>query len=132
MKRIGLAIFVVLFAANLKQVQCKGLRTGGNNVVYGDIKVQEGATTGSKPLTLDVLLYTEAGELVFRQTVLSNGRYRFTNLTEGRFQVAVEVENSEVARFKIDLSSPLKHEMRQDIELQLKETTTHPAASLVS
>ena len=41
---------------------------------------------------------------------------------------AVEVENSEVARFKIDLSSPLKHEMRQDIEFELKETTSNKAA----
>jgi tetratricopeptide (TPR) repeat protein len=130
MKRIGLAIFVVLFAANLKQVQCQGLRTGGNNIVYGDIKAHEGATTGSKPLTLDVLLYTEAGELVFRQTVSSNGRYRFTNLTEGRFQIAVELENSEVARFKIDLSSPLKHEIRQDIEFQLNETKSNTATAV--
>lgn len=133
MKRIGLTILVVLFALNVRQVQCQrggGIRTGGSNIVYGDIRLQDGATKESKPITLDVLLYTEAGELVFRQTVLSNGRYRFTNLTEGRFQIAVEFENSEVARFKIDLSSPLKHEIRQDIEFQLKETTTHPAAVL--
>jgi len=132
MKRIGLAILVVLFAVNIRQVQCQrgGERTGGNNMVYGDIKLHDSGTTGAKPISLDVLLYTEAGELVFRQTVLSNGRYRFTNLTEGRFQIVIEVENSEVARFNIDLSSPLKHEVRQDIEFQLKETraNTTPAA----
>ena len=129
MKRIGLAILVLLFAVNVRQVQCQrgGERSGGNNIVYGDVKVHEGATTGSKPLTLDILLYTEAGELVFRQTVSSNGRYRFTNLTEGRFQIAVELENSEVARFKIDLSSPLKREVRQDIEFQVNETKPNTA-----
>ena len=133
MKRIGLAILVVLFAVNIRQVQCQrgGNRTGGNNIVYGDIKVHDSGTTGSKPITLDVLLYTEGGELVFRQTVLSNGRYRFTNLTEGRFQIAVEVENSEVARFNIDLSSPLKHEVRQDIEFQFKSTATNTTAPAV-
>ena len=129
MKRIGLAILVLLFAVNVRQVQCQrgGERSGGNNIVYGDVKVHEGATTGRKPLTLDILLYTEAGELVFRQTVSSNGRYRFTNLTEGRFQIAVELENSEVARFKIDLSSPLKREVRQDIEFQVNETKPNTA-----
>ena len=131
MKRVGLAILVVLFAANLREVRCQnGIRTGGNNIVYGDIKVHEGTTTAGKPLTLDILLYTEAGELVFRQTVSSNGRYRFTNLTEGRFQIAVEVENNEVARFKIDLSSPLKHEIRQDIEFQMNETRSNAATAI--
>lgn len=134
MKRIGLAILVVLFAVNIKDVRCQrgDIRTGGNNIVFGDIKVHGGATTSNQPLTLDVLLYTEAGELVFRQTVLSNGRYRFTNLTEGRFQIAVEIENSEVARFKIDLSSPLKKEVRQDIEFQLNETRAANTAAVVS
>src|ERR1051325_11658062 len=128
MKRISLAILVVLFAVNLR-VQCQnGIRTGGSNIVYGDIKGHEGTTSAGKPMSLDVLLYTEAGELVFRQTVPSNGRYRFTNLTDGRFQIAVEVENSEVARFKIDLSSPLKHEIRQDIEFQLAENRPNAAA----
>lgn len=130
MKRIGLAILVVLFVVNIKDVRCQrgDVRTGGNNMVFGDIKVHGGATTSNQPITLDVLLYTEAGELVFRQTVLSNGRYRFTNLTEGRFQIAVEIENSEVARFKIDLSSPLKREVRRDIEFQLNETRSNAAA----
>ena len=134
MKRISLALLVVLFAVNVRQVQCQrgGQRTGGNNIVYGDIKLLDGATNSSKPISLDVLLYTEAGELVFRQTVLSNGRYRFTNLTEGRFQIAVEVENSEVARFKIDLSSPLKHEICQDIEFQLKGTTPNIPVAVIS
>src|SRR5690348_15431845 len=132
MKRIGLAILVVLFAVNFTQVQCQrgAERSGGNNMVFGDIKVHGGATPSNQPISLDVLLYTEAGELVFRQTVLSNGRYRFTNLTEGRFQIAVEVENSEVARFKIDLSSPLKHEVRQDIDFQLNETRSNTASVL--
>jgi len=40
------------------------------------------------------------------------------NLTEGRYQVVVEVENAEVARFPIDLSSPFKNEIRQDIEFE--------------
>ena len=131
MKRIGLAILVVLFAANIRQVQGQrggGIRTGGNNIVYGDVKVNGGAMNESKPIKLDILLYTEAGNLVSRQTVLSNGRYRFTNVTEGRFQIAVEIENVEVARFHVDLSSPLKHEIRQDVEFQLNETAPHPAA----
>jgi tetratricopeptide (TPR) repeat protein len=132
MKRIALTILVVLFLVNLRQVQCQrgAIRTGGDNIVYGDIRLHEEATKGSKLITLDVLLYTEAGNLVSRQTVPSNGRYRFVNITEGRYQIVVEVENIEVARFNIDLSSPLKHEMRQDIEFQLKDNALNRAAVL--
>jgi tetratricopeptide (TPR) repeat protein len=115
-----LTAVVILLFAGVRQIQCQrgAIRTGGNNIVYGDVKVDEGTAKGLKPISLDILLYTESGSLVSRQTVPSNGRYRFVNLTEGRFQIVVEVENAEVARFSIDLSSPLIREVRQDIEFE--------------
>lgn len=123
MKQIGLTALLILLLVCAKQVQCQrgAVRSGGSNVVYGDIKVHEGETSGLKPMTLDVLLYTEGGDLVSRQTVQSNGRYRFVNIVDGRYEIAVEVENSEVARFKVDFSSPLKGEIRQDIEFQWRD-----------
>ena len=118
MKYLSLTILILLSLTAAKETQCQGIRTGGNNMVFGDIKVREETSTASAPISLDILLYTEAGMLVSRQRVLSNGRYRFMNLTDGRYQIVVEVENNEVARFSVDFSSPLKAEMRQDIELQ--------------
>ena len=120
MKSITLTILVLFSLIAAKDAQCQrgAARTGGNNIVFGDIKVREEPSTAAAPISLDVLLYTESGSLVSRQRVLSNGRYRFMNLTDGRYQVVVEVENNEVARFTVDFSSPLKAEMRQDIELQ--------------
>ena len=119
MKHIITAILLIVSAASAREVQCQRgeVRTGGANTIYGDVKVDEGGGTELKPMALDILLYTETGGLVSRQTVQSNGRYRFYNLTAGRFQIVVEVENSEVARFNIDFSSPFKREYRQDIQL---------------
>src|SRR5262249_53165550 len=118
MKHIITAILLIISVASAREAQERGeVRTGGNNSIYGDVKVDEGAGTELKPIALDILLYTETGQLVTRQTVQSNGRYRFYNLTAGRFQIVVEVENSEVARFNIDFSSPFKREIRQDIQL---------------
>src|SRR2546426_46919 len=108
------------------------IRTGGNNTVYGDIRIHEGQTSSLKPLALDILLYTEAGNLVSRQTVQSNGRYRFVNLTDGRYQLVVEVENNEVARFPVDFSSPFKSEIRQDIEFEWRDSTRTTGAEVVS
>src|SRR5262245_43398425 len=119
-KLISLAVVLILIPLGGQRIQSQRgeIRTGGHNTVFGDIKVHETANGNAKPLTLDILLYTEAGNLVSRQTAQSNGRYRFMNLTEGRYQIVVEVENTEVARFPIDLSSPFKNEIRQDIELE--------------
>src|SRR3979490_825603 len=116
MRLIGLTVLLVLLPFGIRQAQCQrgATRTGGNNIVYGDITVHEGQTTGLKPLALDVLLYTESGALVSRQRVQGNTLYRFVNVTDGRYQIVVEVENSEVARFPVSLSSPFKREIRQD------------------
>src|SRR5207249_8138739 len=118
----------------IRKVLCQrgAVRTGGNNIVYGDIKVQEDQTSSPKPLALDILLYTEAGSLVSRQTVGSNGRYRFVNLTDGRYQSVVEVENNEVARFPVDFSSPCKNEIRQDIEFEWRDSSRAAGAGVVS
>lgn len=134
MKQTGLTAFLILLLVCAREVQCQRgtLRSGGNNIVYGDVKVHEGQASGLKPLTLDVLLYTESGDLVSRQTVQSNGRYRFVNVTDGRYQIVVEVENSEVARFKVDFSSPLKGEIRQDIEFEWHESSGAAKTEIVS
>ena len=130
MKYISLTILILFSLIAAKEAQCQrggGIRTGGNNTVFGDIKIREESSTAAAPLSLDVLLYTEAGMLVSRQRVLSNGRYRFMNLTDGRYQIVVEVENNEIARFNVDFSSPLKGEMRQDIELQWSDLSRNKA-----
>lgn len=133
-KIIGLSVLLVLLPFGTRQVQCQrgDNRMGGSNTVYGDITVHEGQTASLKPLALDVLLYTESGDLVSRQRVQSNTRYRFVNLTDGRYQIVVEVENSEVARFPVSLSSPFKREIRQDIEFQWRESSSNARAAVVS
>ena len=131
---IVLSVLLVLLPFGTRQVlgQRGDNRTGGSNTIYGDITVHEGQATGLKPLALDVLLYTESGDLVSRQRVQSNTRYRFVNLTDGRYQIVVEVENSEVARFPVSLSSPFKREIRQDIEFQWREPSGNTRAAVVS
>src|SRR5438132_1040910 len=134
MKRISLTLLLILVSVCARQVPCQrgATRTGGSNTVYGDVKVHEAQTSSPRPLALDILLYTEAGNLVSRQTVQSNGRYRFVNMTDGRYQIVVEVENNEVARFSVDFSSPFKNEIRQDIEFEWRDSARTPVAGVVS
>lgn len=134
MKLISLMGLLMIFSVGVRQAQCQrdAGRTGGNNTIFGDVTVHEGQTKGLKPLALEILLYTESGDLVSRQTVQSNSRYRFVNITDGRYQIVVEIEGSEVARFPADFSSPFKREIRQDIELQWREPSTSSGGAVIS
>jgi len=109
-----------------------GVAQSGGHVLFGDIKVDEREATGSAMATFQVLLYTEAGSLLMRQTVPANGRYRFLDLRNGRYEVVVEFENREIARVVVSVNSPFKTDFRQDVELQWKSISTGKKASVVS
>jgi tetratricopeptide (TPR) repeat protein len=113
-------LLILLFAGTV------AAQTGGHTL-FGDIKVDESETNGSKVATFQVLLYAESGSLLMRQIVPSNGRYRFLDLRNGRYEVVVEVENSEVARVLVSVNSPFKTDFRQDIEFQWREGLTSRA-----
>src|SRR5262249_24840518 len=100
--------------------------------LYGDLTVDESKVSGLKPLTFDVLLYSETRVLVSRQTTSNNGRFRFNNLPEGVYELVIEVENSEIAHLTVDLRSPLLKEVRRYIELEWKLPSTSSPASVLS
>jgi len=105
---------------------------GGGLTLFGDIKVDESAASGLKPMSFQVLLYGEGGGLLFRETVPSNGRYRFLNLRPGRYEIVVELENVEIARVSVTLSSPFKTDFRRDIELQWLDRNRRTKAQVIS
>src|SRR6476660_4671099 len=120
----SLLINLLLFATVMAQ--------SGGHVLFGDLKVDESQATGSTMATFQVLLYNESGSLVARQTVPSNGRYRFLDLRNGRYDLVVEFENKEIARSTVSVNSPFKTDFRQDFELQWKNESTTTKAGVVS
>jgi tetratricopeptide (TPR) repeat protein len=101
----------------------------GTHTIYGDIKVDESKAAGVTRLTYDLILYNLSRVAIARQTVGSTGRYRFNNLPSAVYDLAVELENNEIARFRIELVSPLPMDLRQDINLELKATGVGPGVS---
>jgi tetratricopeptide (TPR) repeat protein len=95
-------------------------QTGGGHMLYGDFKVDESKVTGTKPLSFDLILYT-VGRVVARQTVGNNSRYRFLDLSNGDYEIGIEVESNEVARIRVQLNQIYKTDIRQDIELEWRE-----------
>lgn len=120
------SIFLILFLAGSVAAQA------GGHTLFGDIKVDESQASGSKPLSLQVLLYSESGDLLLRQTIPTNGRYRFLSLRDGRYDVVVEFENVEIARVRVYVNSPFKTDFRQDIELELRESPRIARPGIVS
>src|ERR1700730_3232867 len=126
MRHKPLSIFLILLLAGSVAAQA------GGHTLFGDIKVDESQASASKPLSLHIVLYSESGDLILRQIVPLNGRYRFLNLRDGRYDVVVEVENLEIARVRVYVSSPFKTDFRQDIELELRESSRIPRSGVVS
>ena len=104
----------------------------GQHILYGDIKVDESKATGVTRLSYDVILYTIGRVALARQTVTSSGRYRFNNLPNGVYDLVVELENTEVARMRVELVSPLPMDQRQDISLELRAPGSAAAAKPAS
>jgi tetratricopeptide (TPR) repeat protein len=127
MKRNCLPIFLLFLLTGSLAAQ-----GGGGHTLFGDLKVDESAVSGLKPISFQVLLYAESGNLLFRETVPSNGRYRFLNLRDGRYEIAVEVENVEIARMLVYVSSPFKTDFRKDIELKWHDERSVSRAQVVS
>lgn len=127
-----LSLFVVAsVGGNPHFIPTSALQAGGHTL-FGDIHVDERKVSGLRPMALEVLLYTESGQLVARQTVQSNGRYRFIDLRDGRYNVVIEIENVEVARVFVYVTSPFKTDFRQDIQLQWRERRSEFNIGVVS
>jgi len=106
-------------------------QTTGSNILYGDVTVDEGKVAGSKANTYDIILINLYGQVIGRQKVSSTGRYRFTNLETGHYDLVVEVENVEISRTRVEIMSPPGNatDIRHDISLGLRPTSASSAKS---
>lgn len=118
-------LVIILLAGNVAA-------QSGGHILFGDLKVDESQAGRSTMATFQVLLYTESGGLLMRQTVPANGRYRFLDLRNGRYEVVVEFENREIARVRVSVNSPFKTDFREDIELQWRNVSTTVKTGVVS
>jgi tetratricopeptide (TPR) repeat protein len=97
----------------------------GAQILFGDLKIDEGNVSGIKPQTFYVILYKTNGHVVGRQPVSNNGRYRFLDIPNGEYDLAVEVENQEAARMHIIIHELTKTDVRYDIALEWKANKNH-------
>jgi len=92
-------------------------QSGGGHILFGDLKVDERRAPALGPQTFQVILTTLAGDIVARQTVAANGRYRFLDVRNGDYYLVVEADNQEVARVQLLIMEAVKTDIRRDLEL---------------
>lgn len=127
-RRRALSALAALFALALSAAA----HAQGGQILYGDLRVDETKAEGPRPLSFDIILYSDAGNVVGRQAVPNGGRYRFMNLGNGWYNLAVEVEGREVARLRVQVVSTFKTDFRQDIALAWRAPSPGRASSVAA
>ena len=125
MRFVVLSLLLMIVPGGWSERPC--FAQGGGHILYGDMKVDESKASGVTRLSYDVVLYSLSRQVVARQTVSSTGRYRFNNLPSGVYDLVVELENTEVARIRVELVSPVAIDQRQDITLELQAPVSSSA-----
>jgi len=128
--KFSVAILFVFSISVLGQGGRGAPPTTARHVVYGDVKVAQGAD--EKPISLDLTLFNEYGNAMSRQRVQTNGRYRFIDLQDGRYYILVEYEGTEIDRISVDFTSQYKTDLQKDIELQTNAVSAAVKASVIS
>lgn len=114
------------------EVLTVGATQRGGHTVFGDLRVDDSKVEGIKPETFQLVLYDSRGQEIGRQMVTSKGRYRFLGLSNGEYDIAVQVEQQEFARIHLHLMELQNTEVRKDIELQWRPDRTAGSRNLPS
>ena len=112
-----------LLSAQAAPAQISGARTpiggpGGEHEIYGEFKVDESGAKEKVPGSFVLVLTTNNGKVVERQSAMVNAPYRFFGLRNGEYEIVVESVGMAIARLKVVLDSPRKIEVKQDIMLE--------------
>ncbi|MCA1636616.1 MAG: tetratricopeptide repeat protein [Acidobacteria bacterium] len=113
---VALAVSAFVAASHETRAQIGG--SGGLHTIYGDFKVDESKAGGMVPISFVLVLMTDTGNVVERQSVMNETRYRFLGLREGNYDIVVESAGMTVARIRVQLFALRKTEFKQDILLE--------------
>lgn len=131
--QFAFAVLLMPALCSIAIAQIDPMRDRGVHTLYGDIKVDaEPGTDVGRALSLEVQLYIINGTLIGRQTITVPGRYRFTELRDGEYDVVVLSENAEVARIRVRVQAVYKNDFRQDIVLEARRAGPPIKAATIS
>ncbi len=101
------------------------------HVIFGDIRVQEPEGGVKAAPTFLVTLTKIGGAVVGRDTVPSNGRFRFNGIQNGEYVLTVEVDTKVVYKEQFLLAEQRSTDIRKDIELMWTGTGVKPEGGVL-
>lgn len=122
-----LALVAILSGAALAQ---------GGRTLFGDVRVV-GENNNLVPKEVTLILRRAPDGEVGRQTVSSRGRYRFTNLINGEYEIVIEVDGKEIGRMSPifmrdrDLSNS-PYGFQVDLDFKWKSGSSTATAGVIS
>ena len=127
---LGAALFIVILIVSVPCLAQRGSGAmtvmtpgSGKNILYGDLRVDESKAGSDKPSTYTVVLYMAGGTVIGRESLSNGQRFRFNDLADGDYDLAVELDQREVTRSRVRLYSQPnvgKTDIRHDIELEFR------------
>jgi len=134
--RFAVVCFVILIASIC------GVAQKDNLAIYGQVRIRvKGTGEQTIPPQATLILFSPSGKELARPTgpererrkVTNGGTYRFDNLTPGEYELAVEIDQHEVSRTRIFLSSlHAPYGLQQDIVIDWQPPGSSTKASTVS
>ena len=97
---------------------------GQGHMIFGDLKIA--GASAADDTTYQVVLYAGMN-VVQRQTVSSNGRFRFMGIPNGEYSIVVEHDSREVYRDRFRLAENQITDIRKDIQLAMRVTPAPPS-----
>ncbi len=88
--------------------------------LWGDVRVDDSKAENPGPSSLTIVLYDQSTRIIGRQTIGGRGRYRFTNLRAGEYDLAIEAMSGEITRVRLTITGT-SSDIRQDFEFEWKE-----------
>ena len=90
--------------------------------LWGDVKIDDSKAANPGPSSVTIVLYDQSTKIVGRQTIGARGRYRFTNLRGGEYDLAVESNGGEITRQRLIITGTTS-DIRQDFEFEWKDNS---------
>jgi len=89
--------------------------------LWGDVKLDDSKAASPGPSSLTIVLYDQSLKIIGRQTIGSRGRYRFTGLRGGEYDLVIEANNNEITRLRLTIAGSTTSDVRQDFEFEWKD-----------
>lgn len=125
-------LLLILFVVTSFALPGRALAQGGSYTLWGDVKITEATADTHAPLSVTLVLHNVSeGRENGRQNVSGRGRYRFSGLRVGEYEIAVEnQEGEELTRARVVITNSPNNDVRQDFEFEWRPRFGRPKTAV--